>query len=105
MKLKRILISAILAANIVATSAQAHTSLTTSSISAGAVLESAPAAMDLAFGADVGLTAVSLSTAGGEELAMTYEKPKKMQRTFSVPLPSLGAGDYPMSGEIPFSVK
>ena len=109
--------AAIVSAFAVASQAAAHTSLVSSSIEAGAALETAPSSLELIFGAEVGLADIKLKTAAGDAVKLDYNKPKSMQKSFSVPLPSLNSGSYviywrtisnhghAMRGDIPFTLK
>lgn len=115
MKFLRTLFAAILVLSF-SGAALAHTTITRSNIEDGAELAAAPAAFEFSFGAEVGLAGLELETLAGDPVELDFERPKKMGKDFSVPLPELEAGAYilkwravakdghVMKGEVDFTV-
>ncbi|PHR94113.1 MAG: copper resistance protein CopC [Robiginitomaculum sp.] len=96
--------------------AWAHTALKSSNIEHGSVLSDAPDHLEIVFGSAVGLVGIVLKDGGDQAIDLAYEKPKSMQKSFSITLPTLEAGKYTfywrtvakdghvMKGEIAFTV-
>lgn len=117
------LLTCVLAAMMFAAApAAAHVVIKSSNIEQGGIYDAKsgnpiPKNLEIAFNADVGLAALRLETAAGDEIELDYVKPKDFQAAFVIPLPFLAIGDYvihwralakdghAMSGEINFSVK
>ena len=105
-----------LALLLVAPPALAHSELRRSSPATGAVLQEAPARMELHFSEGVRLTALRLRRAGGEEIALPRRQIREASSAI-VELPPLAAGEYraewrvisadghPVGGTIAFRVE
>lgn len=93
MKFKTIILS-LVTAGLFATPALAHSPIKQSNIEAGSHHELAPDNFAFSFGKAVGLAKITLTQVDGDEINLAYEKPKAMQKAFSVPLPKLNEGHY-----------
>ncbi len=99
----------------------AHVGLKTSSIPAGAIVESLPEFLTVEFSQPVGLASFAIETDKGEgvkgdPIALGYTPPKKLLAKFDIPLPRLEPGAYvakwriiskdghAMAGEIRFTL-
>lgn len=77
-----------------ATAALAHAELTGSAPSDGAMVMEAPASLVLSFNEPVRLTAVTLHSAGGEDIRLDVDPRAEADNDFDVALPDLGLGMY-----------
>lgn len=116
MKFLRSLIATLVVLSGTAVPAFAHTSIVSSNIEEGSQIEVAPASFDFSFGADIGLARLELETLNGDPVEIAFERPRKMGKSFSVPLPVLEPGTYVlkwraaakdghvMKGEVEFTI-
>lgn len=74
--------------------ALAHTAVRETSIAEHATLSASPADFTITFSAATGLANVTLTNAAGREVAVDYAPSHAMATTFTIPLPTLGPGEY-----------
>lgn len=77
-----------------------HTKIKTSTLEDGKTYQSLPETIDLVFAQKVGLVDLSLKTADGADIPLSFDKPKGMYSTFTIPRPALGPGNYVLSWRI-----
>jgi methionine-rich copper-binding protein CopC len=78
----------------------AHTALKVATPADGAVLNTAPTALELGFTEDVQLLKVELATAAGVAQELGFKPSAAAATTFSVPLPALAPAAYQVSWTI-----
>lgn len=108
--------TAAIAAVLFAAPALAHTTIKTANIENGATLKEAPPAFEFSFGSAVGLAGLELETLAGAAVAINFDPPRAMQKSFTVALPPLVADTYVlkwravakdghvMKGEVSFTI-
>lgn len=74
--------------------ALAHNKLTASNPADKAMLDSAPAALELSFSDATWLESVELLDAAGTPIALEFTAPTDQASSFSIALPALPAGSY-----------
>ena len=79
---------------LMSTSAMAHNSLASSVPAGGMSISGSPSAIELTFTDATYLESVELSTVGGGEIPLTFNKAVSASRHFSVPVPALEKGEY-----------
>jgi len=92
MTVSRMFLAAVLLA--AAAVAQAHTKLAASTPADGAVLATAPAAIELEFTGEVRLVSLRVNGADGAAVPLELPAPGAAARRISVPLPPLPAQHY-----------
>jgi copper resistance protein C len=75
----------------------AHTGLETASPADGAVIKTAPTALELTFSGDVQLLKLDVATVAGAAQETGFEASATAAKTFSVPLPALAPAAYTVS--------
>ena len=114
--MKNIVTILIICLSMFALTAEGHSTVKSSNVKEGQHYEVAPATIDINFDHDVGLATVQLTNLSKQVIEVDFQKPKKMQSSFSVPVPELKKGFYTlvwraiakdghvMTGKINFSV-
>lgn len=77
--------------------AAAHTTVKSATLEDGGTYQTLPETFDLVFAQKVGLAALSMTDAGGNNVDLNYTPPKSMEIKFSIVLPTLARGQYTMS--------
>lgn len=78
---------------VVPRTAFAHTALSGANIEAGTTLSELPEKLELTFGKPVGLAKIEFVKSGRDE-SFDIKLPRRMNKTHTVELPDLPAGDY-----------
>lgn len=117
MKLNRkVLATVAIVTVLVAAPASAHTTIQSANIENGAMLSQAPSVFEFSFGSAVGLAGLELETVTGKAVAISFDRPRGMQKDFSVALPALSSDAYVlkwravakdghvMKGEVTFTI-
>ena len=90
------LIAAVLLA-IGSPAAFAHTHVRSTSIADNARLAQAPSSFTVTFSEAAGLANVALTSAAGAPVALSYQPPRTMAASYTIPLPTLAPGAYILS--------
>ncbi len=98
MKQAKFLLVAVLALG--STLSWAHTGLEQATPADGAVMHTAPTALDLAFSGDVQLLKLDIADAAGAAQQTTFQPSPAAAKTFSIPLPALAPAAYEVSWTI-----